>query len=95
MICDGCEKEVFRARFDAGATGKWLCKDCDPGPRPDKPVFGVNFPYVTQNLGDSPHPIKVESLRHLRKLEAKYGVENVAYNWDSQNWNDPPRNNVK
>jgi hypothetical protein len=94
MICDGCEREVFRARCIIPEEGrsKWLCKDCDPGATAVLSVPGSGFPFCTNNLGPDPsRPIVVQSLRHLRRLENQYGVENIAYNYNSNRFDDPPR----
>jgi hypothetical protein len=88
MICDGCEREVFRAKQEQESK-KWFCKDCYPVSRGVANVPGAVFPFTTTNI--SGQPIQVQSLRHLRKLEATYGVSSVAFNTDSHNFDCPPR----
>lgn len=92
MICEECEKEVFRGHFDQG-TKKWLCGDCCITPRGIDNVPGVVFPLTTMNINGE--KVKVQSLRHLRKLEAKHGVHSVAFNTDSKNWSDPPQTDFR
>jgi len=88
-ICKGCNEEVYRARWveDDG----WYCLDCSDAPRPMTKVPGSLFPIVTSNIVDYPEPITVRSLRELRKLEARFGVANVAFNVEESKWNVPPR----
>lgn len=43
----------------------------------------TTFPFTTNHLDGK--PTEVQSLRHLRKLEAAHGVQSAAYNMDSQN----------
>jgi hypothetical protein len=42
------------------------------------------FPLTTMHLSDDPTrgPITVNSLHHLRKLEAEHGVQSYAFNYD-------------
>jgi hypothetical protein len=88
MICDGCTEEVYRARL---VGEKWLCKRCDPGPARDASVSGSMFPFTTTHMSQDPSkPVVVQSLRHLRKLERQHGVQSVAFNQNSNNF-DPPR----
>ena len=88
-ICKGCNEQVYRARWveDDG----WYCLDCSDAPRPMTKVPGSFFPLTSWNLSDYPEPIKVQSLRHLRKLEAKYGVNSFAFNVDQKSWGEIPR----
>ena len=90
MICDGCKKEVYRARFLTEAK-EWVCKTCDPGVEKMQTVSGSMFPFVTMNLAGKPQKIKVQSLRHLRKLERQHGVQSVVFNMNEKNWGDAPR----
>lgn len=91
MKCDGCKAEVTRARF-VPALKEWLCRECDPGVEFVPNVPGSMFPYMTAHIGKDPNkPIKVQSLRHLRKLESQHGVHSVAFNQDSHNFDSPPR----
>lgn len=79
---------VMRARWVEGVG--WLCLKC--APRMTLPnIPGTLFPYVSFGISDSPGGVKVKSLRHLRQLEAKHGVQSVAFNQDSPNWDIPPR----
>jgi hypothetical protein len=43
------------------------------------------FPFTTTHF-DANKPVTVQSLRHLRQLENKHGVQSVAYNQNSSNW---------
>jgi hypothetical protein len=87
MICEGCSREIYRARF-VTQLKKWLCGDCDPGVSIETNVSGSMFPFTTSNIGKDPnHPIEVQSLRHLRKLEAQHGVQSVAWNMNEKNLN--------
>lgn len=86
MICDGCKGEVFRARWVAD---KWFCKRCDPGMDVNSNVPGSLFPFTTKNFDG--HKTEVQSLRHLRKLEAQHGMHSVAFNTNSKNFDLPPR----
>ena len=87
MICDSCGKEVTRARF-LEETKEWVCKPCDPGVEKVAMVSGGLFPFTTMNIAGHPQKIRVQSLRHLRKLEAQHGVQSVAFNQDSKNWGE-------
>jgi hypothetical protein len=87
MICDGCKAEVTRARWITDE--QWLCRQCDPGMEVSSNVSGAMFPYVTSNLNGE--KIQVQSLRHLRKLESQFGMQNAAFNMDSHNFDAPPR----
>lgn len=82
-----CGQEVTRARFVEGIG--WLCLDCAPHLSLPN-VSGAMFPYTTFAIADGPGNVEVKSLRHLRQLERKYGVQSVAFNQDSKNW-DPPQ----
>src|SRR5438132_405940 len=88
-ICKGCNEEVYRARWVE--SDGWYCLDCSQGPKLVANVPGNLFPYYSSNIGDHPYPMKVKSLRHLRKLEAIHGVQSVAWNYDQRNWGNPPR----
>jgi hypothetical protein len=88
MICDGCNREVYRAKF---IDPKWFCKECAPSAGYVN-VPGAMFPFTTSNLSKDPtRPITVNSLRHLRKLEAKYGVQSVGFNMNSNHFEIPLR----
>lgn len=89
-ICanEECGKEVQRAKYVDGIG--WLCWDCAPRVRMDS-VPGRMFPHVAFGIDNKPGGIKVQSLRHLRRLEAKYGVQSVAFNQDEKNFQDAPR----
>jgi len=89
MICDGCGKEVTRSKFST-EQNKWFCSYCyHPGPGTAN-VPGSMFPFTTMHIAGHPQPVQVQSLAHLRRLEAQHGVQSVAFNQDSNNW-DPPR----
>jgi hypothetical protein len=91
MICDGCKKEVYRARCII-EKGEWLCKYCDPGQEKTVIVSGAMFPFTTTNIGTDPsQPITVQSLRHLRQLENSHNVQSIAFNYDSKHFDCPPR----
>lgn len=81
-----CRREVTRARFVEGIG--WLCLDC--APRVQVQHSNV-FPYTTFGIGNVPGNVEVQSLRHLRKLEAQHGVQSVAFNQDEKNFQDAPR----
>jgi hypothetical protein len=68
----------------------WMCLKCAP-PQSVLNVSGSMFPYTAFGIGNGPKPVVVQSLRHLRKLEAKHGVQSVAFNQNSQNFQDAPR----
>lgn len=89
MICEGCKEEVFRGRFNFELK-QWLCKNCDPRDSQIANLPGSIFPFYTTNLGDR-KTIKVQSLRHLRRLESQHGVQSVAFNVNSNNFDIPPR----
>jgi hypothetical protein len=74
LDCAGCGEHVMTSRFIPGKG--WFCKRCHP-----IVVDGVStFPFITRNI--SGEPIEVQSLRHLRKLEAEHGVNSFVYNYD-------------
>jgi hypothetical protein len=79
---------VMRARW-VPEVG-WLCLKCAPA-QTLKNVSGAMFPYMTFGIGDGPKQVQVQSLRHLRKLEAKFGVQSVAFNQNENNFQDAPR----
>jgi len=81
-----CNREVTRARFVEGIG--WLCLEC--APRVEIQRKNV-FPFVTFGIAGKPGNVEVQSLRHLRKLEAEHGVQSVAFNQDSKNFGDAPR----
>ena len=86
-ICSGCKEEVTRARFIDGQG--WFCiRKCAPK---GKVLPGSVFPFTTSNIGGGPGKIEVQSLRHLRRLEAQHGVQSVAFNQDQKNFEDAPR----
>ena len=90
--CENCKEEVTRARWieDVG----WFCKRCDPGvgaEKAHKNVSGSMFPFYTTHLSPKYKNVKVNSLRHLRQLENKYGAGSVAFNYNESRFNDPPR----
>lgn len=88
MICAGCKEEVFRSKFHTDSK-KWFCNPCYPGEGKIATVPGAMFPYSTTNLTGK--PVMVQSLRHLRKLEAQSGVHSVAFNQNSNHFDCPPR----
>ena len=49
--------------------------------------------FETLNINGDPNkgPVKVNSLHHLRQLVKQHGVVSVAANFDSRNWDAPPR----
>jgi hypothetical protein len=79
---------VMRARWVEGEG--WFCLKCAPAQKLSN-VPGAMFPYVAFGIGNSAKPVKVQSLRHLRKLEAKHGVQSVAFNQNSNNFEDAPQ----
>jgi hypothetical protein len=85
-ICAGCKEKVMRAKWVEGQG--WFCLKCAPR-GPIQP--GSVFPFTTFGIGDKPGNIEVQSLRHLRKLEAQFGVNSVAFNQDEKNFGDAPR----
>lgn len=86
MICEGCDREVFRSRFD-GESSKWFCLDCHPGMGDSTAAPG--FPFTTSNFNGK--PVEVSSMRHLRRLEKQHGMNSVAYNMNESNHSAPPR----
>ena len=87
-ICanEKCKREVTRAKWVEGIG--WLCMDCAPRAQVQRTNV---FPFVTFGIDDKPGNVEVQSLRHLRKLEAQFGVQSVAFNQDSKNFEDVPR----
>ena len=83
---------VMRARFVEGVG--WLCMQCAPRVRL-RNVPGSMFPYMAFGIGDGPKQVKVNSLRHLRQLEAKFGVQSIAFNQNESNFGDPPRDDLQ
>jgi hypothetical protein len=79
---------VMRARWIPEVG--WLCLKCAP-PQASPNVPGSIFPYMTFGVGNDVKPVQVQSLRHLRKLEAKHGVQSVAFNQNEKNFGDAPR----
>lgn len=45
--------------------------------------------FETTHLGGG--KVQVKSLSHMRQLEKEHGVQSVAANWDSKNWDSPPQ----
>lgn len=89
-ICCECKKKVMNARW-TGNPSEWVCLECAPILDMRKNVSGVMFPFVTMHLNpEKPEAIQVQSLRHLRQLENKYGVQSHAFNMDERH-SEPPR----
>ncbi len=81
VTCEGCQDKVdyYVVRFPKPGQKVELCRRCARGGSPN--VSGVGFPFTTAHIGDDPRkPITVNSLYHLRKLEARHGVASAAYN---------------
>jgi len=78
MFCPECKKTVGRMRFVS--DGVWLCADCAPALTQHKTVNPGIFPFVTTNLRSDGRPVEVKSLRELRKLENRHGVQSGAFN---------------
>jgi hypothetical protein len=79
MLCPGCDQTVGRLRFTE--SGEWLCYNC--APYTAKPIQNANpghFPFVTRNMHPEGKAVEVKSLRHLRRLENKFGVQSGAWN---------------
>lgn len=75
----------FRSR-----DGKWLCTECANEwviAEPGKDLWN----FTTLNIAGKPEPVHVKSLNHLRRLEREHGVVSVAANYESSNWDKPPR----
>jgi hypothetical protein len=76
VTCRGCgEKNMMRYKIVPGAGD--FCYNCAPRAKRDPKS---TFPFVTTNI--SGKSIEVQSLRHLRQLEAQHGVQSFAYNQD-------------
>ena len=79
---------VGRVIMEVEHKGKVVCRQCDRGKAPVLPGPSL-FPFTTMNLADQPGvEIKVQSLRHLRELEARHGVQSHAFNVDQAHWGD-------
>lgn len=87
-VCKQCGEETRRYRVVPG-VGDFCLKNCAPSD--EKRMKLTTFPFTTTNLGGHPgESVTVNSLAHLRRLEAKNGVSSVAYNQNERNW-DPPQ----
>lgn len=66
---------------------RWLCQKCDTLRFEGEPGKNL-WEFETMNMGDNPNagPVRVQSLRHLRQLEQRYGVHSVAANYESSKW---------
>jgi hypothetical protein len=79
MTCPGCGNTVSRLR-NIGKD-EWRCNDCKPDmSKPIKVTERKHFPFVTSNIRGDGRPVEVKSLRHLRQLENKHGVQSSAWN---------------
>lgn len=79
MVCSGCNKAVYKVRF-LPDTKEWLCPECSPEARPIQNADPGHFPFVTTHMHPQGKAVEVKSLRHLRKLENKFGVQSEAWN---------------
>lgn len=72
--CDGCGDQMMKYRIIPGKGN--FCSHCS------KLTFLAKstFPFTTSNI--SGQPVEVQSLRHLRQLEAAHGVQSFVYNFD-------------
>jgi hypothetical protein len=78
VFCPECKGTVGRLRFVS--EGVWLCADCAPTLTQHKTVNPQHFPFTTTNLRGDGKPVEVKSLRHLRQLESRHGVQSGAWN---------------
>ena len=72
--CLGCGKENMM-RYQAIPGAGDFCSDCAPRAH-HQPKS--TFPFTTRNI--SGESVVVNSLYHLRKLEAQHGVQSFVYN---------------
>lgn len=80
MTCENCGETVGRVRF-VGEIGRWVCGGC--GPKEVKAIKKADtghFPFTTTNIRSDGKPVEVKSLRHLRKLENRHGIQSGAWN---------------
>lgn len=68
--------------------GKWYCEECAPLMKMPEYHGDSLFAMSSMHISDNPNQgaVRVNSLHHLRKLEAKHGVQSVAANMDQKNW---------
>lgn len=85
-ICEECKEEVTRARWIEGKG--WFCLRCAPQV---KIIASPVFPFTTSGILGKAGEVEVKSMRHLRQLERENGIQSVAFNQDSPNWDCPPR----
>lgn len=78
---------------DCGATvgtftwvgdDRYKCQQCRRGVANPNGARST-FPFTADHIVTG-QKIEVQSLRHLRKLEAQHGVQSTAYNMDSKNF---------
>lgn len=75
-VCVRCKREVFSYQVIPGEGD--VCFTCAKRGRGDRRL--TTFPFTTTHITGDGSPVEVQSLRHLRKLEAEYGVQSGAYN---------------
>lgn len=90
LLCSNPECEWSRSHKGGKFIWRGAEPFCEECLRP-KAVMneGENrWSFETMNMGSDPNagPVKVQSLRHLRQLEAQHGVVSVAANMDHRNW---------
>ena len=88
------QKTICAACGEGGGTfilrgDKWYHKNRCVDPT-DLRMKLSTFPFSTMHLSDDPNsgPVTVESMRHLRRLEAQHGVVSDVYNNDSSYQNE-------
>ena len=77
--CSKCGRDTRRYQSVPG-VGDFCIGTCAPG-FPKRMKLST-FPFETECLSSQPGKITVNSLPHLRRLEAEHGVASVAYNCD-------------
>lgn len=78
---EGCKTDggIFHHVGPWDERGRYVCHNCYVSP-PDRRVSTCisTFPFTTKMLTGT--PVEVKSLRHLRQLENRHGVQSDAYN---------------
>lgn len=73
--CDKCQQTGGRMRL---VGEKWIHVTCIEGAAENRDTAKSTFPFETTHLNGE--KVTVQSLHHLRKLEAQHGVHSGAYN---------------
>lgn len=94
MICDNCEKPIYRKVF----TGdRWLGVDCGCYRERRRAITAVN-PFADFQLehvhDETGKPLRVTSIRQLSEAEKRYDFASVILNQDHGNVDDAPQQRV-